>query len=155
MNKFCMGTHTMPSFLHGHIASAFGFAKSGAEGVRTSTHPQLPHGRPHGCSPLAAAITLQLDAVSHRPIANLGTMGRSCNPHLTCHMARAHATAVAPLLDAASLRPVTNPGTVGGVAPVPQAPQHPFSGAASIAALCRYCMVTVLELQLLHFSWTQ
>ena len=135
--------------LHGHIPSAFSSAKSGAEDGRTSTPTSA------ATRLVAAAVTLQLDAASPRPATNPGTMGRSCNPHLTCHMARAQAAAVAPLLDAASPHPVTNPGTMGGAAPVPQALQHSFSATASTRALLRCRTVAVLELQLLHCSLTQ
>ena len=146
-----MGTHPMPSVP----------PKSGAEGGRTSIPTSA------ATRPVAAAVTRQLDAASPRPVTNPGTMGRRCNPHLTCHMARAQAAAVAPLLDAASPHPVTNPGTMGGAAPVPEAPQHSFSDAASTAALllscCKYCSPPLLphgssrgaELQLLHCSLTQ
>ena len=128
-----MGTHPVPSVL-----------QKAARRVDAHQPPsQLPHGRPHGCGPVAAAVTLQLDTASPHPVTSPGTMGSSCNPHLTCHMAGAQAAAVAPLLDAASPRPVTNLGTMGGAAPVLQAPQHSFSGAASTAALllscCKYC----------------
>ena len=134
-----MGTHPGPSVL----------PKSGAEGGRTSIPTSA------ATSPVAAAVTRQLDAASPRPVTNPGTMGRRCNPHLTCHMERAQAAAVARLLDAASPHPVTNPGTMGGAAPVPQALQHSFSAAASIAALLRCRTVAVLELQLLHCSLRQ
>jgi hypothetical protein len=146
-----MGIHPVPSVL----------PKSSTEGGRTSIPTSA------ATRPVAAAVTRQLDAASPRPVTNPGTMGRRCNPHLTCHMARAQAAAVAPLLDAASPHPVTNPGTMGGAAPVPEAPQHSFSDAASTAALllscCKYCSSPSLphgssrgaELQLLHCSLTQ
>ena len=122
-----MGIHPVPSVL----------PKSSTEGGRTSIPTSA------ATRPVAAAVTRQLDAARPRPVTNSGTMGRRCNPHLTCHMARAQAAAVAPLLDAASPHPVTNPGTMGGVAPVPRAPQHSFSDAPSTAALllscCKYC----------------
>ena len=156
-----MGTHPMPSVLPKAINVAwahtqfFSSAKSDAEGGRTSTPT------PAATRPVAAALTLQLDTASPRPVTNPGTMGRSCNPHLTCHIARAQAAVVAPLLDAASPHRITKPGTMGGAAPVPQAPQHSFSDAASTAALllscCKYCSSPSLPhgSQLLHCSLTQ
>ena len=122
---------------HGHTPSAFRSATGGAEGGRTSTPTSAP------TCPVAAAVTLHLDATSPRPVTNPGTMGRSCNPHLTCHMGRAQAAAVVPLLDANSPHPLTKPKTMGSAAPVLQALQHYFSDAASIAALvlscCKHC----------------
>ena len=91
--------------------------------------------------------------------------GRTSIP--TSAATRPVAAAVTRQLDAASPRPVTNPGTMGGAAPVPEAPQHSFSDAASTAALllscCKYCSSPSLphgssrgaELQLLHCSLTQ
>ena len=131
-----MGTHPVPS----------GLPKRGAEGGRTSIPTSA------ATCPVAAAVTRQLDAASPRPVTNPGTMGRRCNPHLTCHMARAQAAAVAPLLDAASPHPVTNPGTMGGAAPVPQAPQHSFSDAASTAALLISCCKSCSSPSLPHGS---
>ena len=53
-----MGTHPVPSVLPKAAR------RVGARQPPLSTPPQLAHGRPHGCGPVAAAVTLQLDAAT-------------------------------------------------------------------------------------------
>ena len=76
--------------------------------------------------------------------------GRTSIP--TSAAKRLVAAAVTRQLDAASPRPVTNPGTMGGAAPVPQAPQHSFSDAASTAALLLSCCKSCSSPSLPHGS---
>ena len=140
-----MGTHPVPSVL----------PKSGAEGRRTSIPTSA------ATRPVAAAVTRQLDTASPRPVTNPGTMGRRCNPHLTCHMPqrwRLCLTQPAP-----TVLPIQ--GLWGGLhrfrkhrstpSQMLQALQHSFSAAASSEALLRCRTVAVMELQLLPCSLTQ